>query len=48
MQQGGDVIGRNDIYVKTVLLILFEGFTSILVCWIPWYFPSRSYSVALI
>ena len=28
-KRGGDVIGRCDIFVKTVVLIVFEGFTSI-------------------
>ena len=28
--RGGDAIGRYDIYVKKVLLILFEGFTNML------------------
>ena len=42
---GADVVGRCSIFVKTVLLILFEGFTSILL--LVGFFPSRSYCLAL-
>ena len=43
--RGGHVIGRYYIFVKTVLLILFEGFASILL--FVGFFPSRSYRLAL-
>ena len=45
VQQGADVIGRYAIFVKTVLLILVEDFTSILL--FVGSFPSRSYCPAL-
>ena len=38
--RGADVFGRNYIFVKSVLLVLFEGFTSILL--FVDFFPSRS------
>ena len=44
-QQGGDVLGRCYISMKTVFLIWFGDFTSILL--FVGVFPSRSYCVAL-
>lgn len=44
--RGAEVIGRYGIYVKTVLLILFEGFTSILT--FVGFSPSRSYCLAIV
>ena len=41
---GADVIGRYAIFVKTVLLILAEDFTSILL--FVGFFPSRSFCLA--
>ena len=43
--RGGDVIGPYAIVVKTVLLILVEDFTRILL--FVGFFPSRSYCLAL-
>ena len=42
--RGADVIGRYDVYLKTVLLFLVQGFPSTLVCWI---FLSRSHFLGL-
>ena len=39
--RGGDAIGRYDIYVKTVILILLGCFTNKLSC--VGFFPSQSY-----
>ena len=44
--RGADVIGRYGFYVKTVLLILFEGFTSILT--FVGFSPSRNYCLAIV
>ena len=43
--RGADVVGRYAIFVKRVLLILFEGFTSTLL--FVAFFPSRNFCLAL-
>ena len=37
--RGADAIGRYAIYLKTVFLILFEGFTNIPGTYVCWIFP---------